>query len=89
MYNSQKELKHFDLEILVVNGILYNKSSCIIFCAKLFSIFSNTYFETFYSKKIRQEKIWKISSLYGLNCFKYFLINILRENASKIRQEKF
>ena len=39
-----------------------------------------------------ESKIYKdfgtISSLYVLNCFKYFLTNIMRKNVSNIRQEK-
>ena len=30
---------------------------------------------------------YTISSLYVLNCFRYLLIYILRQNASKIKQE--
>ena len=34
---------------------------------------------------------WTISSLYVyvLNCFRYFLTYILKQNLTKIRQEKF
>ena len=31
---------------------------------------------------------YTISSLYVLNCFRYLLMYILRQNASKIKQEK-
>ena len=31
---------------------------------------------------------YTISSLYVLNCFRYLLIYILRQNAAKIKQEK-
>ena len=31
---------------------------------------------------------WTVSSLYVLNCFKYFLTYILKQNFTKIRQEK-
>ena len=34
-------------------------------------------------EKIRQETFWTISSLHELNCFRYFLIHILRWNVSK------
>ena len=38
------------------------------------------------TRKIVQETI---SSLYVLNCFKYFVIYILEQNILKIRQVKF
>ena len=40
------------------------------------------------SSKIRQEKFWTISSVYVLNCFKYFLMYILGQNVSKNQTRK-
>ena len=40
-------------------------------------------------KKMKQEKNWTASSLYVVNCFKYFLIYILEQNVQKkMKQEK-
>ena len=59
-YYSRIELKQFDLKIFNnIRGISterYVRRLVIIFCAKLFSLFSNTYFGTNVPKKVRQKK---------------------------------
>ena len=60
IYYLQKELKDFGLEILVSYGVLgyfeLKQVFMLIFCAKLFQIFSNKYFETFCSKESDKKK---------------------------------
>ena len=92
IYYSQKELKHFGVEMSLEYGILAHFESKIykdfwaisIFyvlnCFKPFLIC----FETQCLKKIRQEKFWTISSLYVL----YSLINVLEQNARKNQTRK-
>ena len=76
--------------------ILLNKKSCqknyiTSLCGKLFYIFSNIYFgkkclkKKKKKKKMKPKKIAKraVSNPYVLNCFKYFLIYILKQNVSK------
>ena len=40
------------------------------------------------TRKIHKD-FWTISSLYVLNCFKYFLIYVLGQNASKTSKKRF
>ena len=60
-YYSRIELKHFDLKIFNnIRGVStghYVRRLVIIFCAKMFSIFSNKYFGTNVPKKLDKKNL--------------------------------
>ena len=79
-------LAHFEFK----TQRFYIKNYVESICAKLFEIFSDAYIGTKCLKKLNKKNFQMnyISSFYVSNCFKCFLLHILGQNVTKIRQEK-